>query len=103
MRRVVQTILGLVVGNASIANRLLDVLGQIQRGEVPVSAFAAAVECHASALEGLPREMLDRLSRLSVEAIRDDVSPLEAELMGLSSSDRALREAELLLQVLRDA
>lgn len=91
------------MSNASIASRLLDVLGQIQRGEVPVSAFAAAVECHASALEGLPREMLDRLSRLSVEAIRGDVSPLEAELMGLSPSDRALREAELLLQALLDA
>ena len=90
------------MSNASIAKRLLEVLGRVRRGEADVSAFADGVEVHGPALESLPPETLDRLYRLSVEAICEDVSPLETELLGFTHSDRSLREAEALLQTICD-
>ena len=88
------------MSNKAIAERLLEVAEGVLAGSLPSSAFADAVDVHAAAFEGLPRAWLDRLNRLSVQVLEEDVSPLEEDLLGLQSSRRSLIEAANMLRSL---
>ncbi|MBK8016121.1 MAG: hypothetical protein IPK20_04985 [Betaproteobacteria bacterium] len=89
------------MSNEAIAKRLLEVAEGVLRGTQPSSAFADAVDVHGSAFEGLPRAWLDRLNRLSVQVIEEDVSPLEEQLLGLRNSRASLQEAASMLRALQ--
>lgn len=88
------------MNNEAIAKRLLEVAEDVLGGSLPSSAFAEAVDVHAPALEGLPRAWLDRLDRLSVQVLNEDVSPHEENLLGLQHSRRSLIEAANMLRSL---
>lgn len=90
------------MSNETIAVRLLEVVRGALDGTLPVSAFANAVDAHAPAFEGLSHAWLDRLDALSVKAIEEDVSPVEAEVLSFQHSTESLKEAESMLNALCD-
>ena len=83
--------------NASIAARILEGIAAYESGRASASSVAESIELHESALESVPREIRDRLHRLSVMVIEQDVTPQEEELLGLSPSRQALIELKSLL------
>ena len=85
------------MSNESIAARMADTVAAYERGEAGAKAVADSVELHETALEGIPREIRDRLRRLSVDLICEDVTPLETEMLGWEHTRRALDELKALL------
>lgn len=88
------------MSNASIARRLLEMTDRYTSGALPASAIAAGLERHGPALEGVPQEVRDRLHALSVAVIAEDVSPLEAEQLGLANRRDALDALRRMLEQL---
>jgi hypothetical protein len=86
--------------NATIAHRVLEVVAAFARGEAPASAIAASLELHEPALEGVSRDVRDRLHALSVQVIREDVTVAEQELLGLEPRNDALLELRRVLEAL---
>lgn len=85
---------------------LLDIRNAIiafENGRGPASAVAQSVERYAPLLEGVSRDVRDRLHALSVLIIAQDVTPVEADMLGLAPSHAALDELKLLLQTLDDS
>jgi len=83
--------------NQSIASRVLEAVKRVEAGELPVSAIASSLEMHEPALEGVPRDVRDRLHKLAVDAIRQDVSAREREQLGIEGSRQALMELKAIL------
>jgi hypothetical protein len=70
------------VSNASIANRILEVLLAFESGKVPSFRVNQSIELHSSALEAIPRELLDELNQLGIKLHTEDYSEREREQMG---------------------
>ena len=85
------------MANESIAARIAEVVAAHERGDTGAKAVADSIELYEPALEGIPRAVRDELHRLSVELIREDVTPLEAEMLGWERTRRALDELKALL------
>jgi len=83
--------------NERIANRIAEVVAAFERGDVGATAVAESVELHEPALEGISREVRDRLHQLSVEVVKQDLSPLELEMLGLEPTREAVTALKLLL------
>lgn len=90
----------LQMSNTSIARRILEIADQYANGTAPASAIAAGLELHEPALEGVSRDLRDRLHALSVAVIHEDVSPLEAEQLGWVASRNSLSELQRVLREL---
>lgn len=90
----------LQMSNTSIARRILEIADQYANGTAPASAIAAGLELHEPALEGISRDLRDRLHALSVAVIHEDVSPLEAEQLGWIASRDSLSELQRVLREL---
>ncbi|WP_162995986.1 hypothetical protein [Acidovorax sp. 1608163] len=88
------------MSNTSIAERVLEIAEKYAAGIVPASAIAASLELHLSALEGISKEVRDRLHALSVLVIAEDVLPHEAEGLGLLPSRNSLSELQRILRQL---
>jgi hypothetical protein len=82
------------MSNISIAQRIFEIVAAYERGDVNVIAITQSIELHESALEGISREVRDRLHSLSVEIIYQDV---DDEMLGWTASREALNEIKLLL------
>jgi len=91
------------MSNINIVSRILEVVAAFERGEVGATAIAQSIELHEPALETVPREVRDRLHRLSVRAIEQDISPLEAETLGLCATKDAVNELIHTLETIRDS
>jgi hypothetical protein len=88
------------MSNTSIAKRILEIAEQYANGAAPANAIAASLELHEPALEGVSRDVRDRLHALSVAVIREDISPPEAEQLGWVASRNALSELQRILRQL---
>lgn len=86
------------MSNTSIARQILEITDQYANGTAPANAIAASLELHEPALEGVSRDLRDRLYALSVAVIHEDVSPLEAEQLGWVASRRSLLELQRILR-----
>jgi hypothetical protein len=83
--------------NQSIASRVLEIVKRVEAGELAVSAIASSLEMHEPALEGVPRDVRHRLHKLSVDAIKQDVSAFEHQHLGIDGSRQALMELKAIL------
>lgn len=89
------------MSNERIAVRIAEVVAAYERGEVGATAVTDSIELHEPALENVPRAVRDELHRLSLDLLRQDVSPLEAEMLGWEQTRRALDELKALLAIIR--
>jgi len=89
------------MSNAAIVSRILEVVAAFERGEVGATAIPQSIELHEPALEAIPREVRDKLHSLSVKAIEQDLSTLEAEMLGLCTTQDAVNELIHTLEVIR--
>lgn len=85
------------MSNKSVIDRILEIIEAFEHGDTCASAVAASVELHESALEAIPREVRDKMRALSVEVIKQDVTPIEEEMLGWKDSREALHELKSLL------
>jgi hypothetical protein len=83
--------------NRTIANRIAETIAAFERDELGATAIADSVDLHEPALEGVPRSLRDALHKFSVEAVRQDFSPLELEMLGLQPTREAVESLKLLL------
>lgn len=88
------------MSNTSIAERVLEIADKYATGLAPASAIAVSLELHLSALEGVPKDLQDRLHALSILVIAEDVSPQEAEELGLLPCSNSLSELRRILRQL---
>lgn len=88
------------MSNTSIAERVLEVADKYATGLAPASAIAASLELHLSALEGVPKDLQDRLHALSILVIAEDVSPQEAEELGMLPCSNSISELRRILRQL---
>lgn len=86
------------MSNKRIANRILEAVAAFERGDVGATAVAGSVELHEPALEGVSRVIRDRLHELSVEMIRQDLSLLEQEMLGVEPIREAAKALKVLLE-----
>jgi len=86
------------MSNTTIVQRIFEVVSAFERGDAGATAIAQSVEIHGPALEAVPRKVRDRLHKLSVMIIEQDVSPLEEKMLGLQASKEACAELKILLQ-----
>jgi hypothetical protein len=91
------------MSNATIINRISEVVIAFERGELGATAIAQSIELHEPALEMLPRELRDRLHKLSVQVLEQDLSPLEERMLGLRASRQALEELKAVLALICEA
>ena len=85
------------MSNKTIVNRIIEIIVAFEHGQTSASAVAASVELHEPALETIPREVRDKIHALSVKVIMQDVSSVEAEMLGWKSNNEALHELKSLL------
>ncbi len=85
------------MSNKAIINRILEIIDAFEHGDASALAVAASVELHEPALEAVSRAARDEMHALSVEVIKQDVSPIEEEMLGWESSREALHELRSLL------
>lgn len=88
------------MSNTSIAARILYVTDRYVTGDAPASAIAESLELHEPALEGVSREVRDKMQALAVAVIHEDVSPLEAAQLGFVHSYEALNDLQRILRSL---
>lgn len=86
------------MSNRSIATRIMEVVAAYEAKQVGASAIARALELHEPAFEALPRTVRDEMHHLSVQIIRDDVTPLEEAQLGFKSDGVAISRLRALLQ-----
>lgn len=86
------------MSNRTIAKRITEVIAAYERREVGAALVAESVELHEPALEGVSRTLRDTLHTLSVEVIKQDVSPLEREVLGLQPTREALEALKAVLR-----
>lgn len=89
------------MSNTAIVSRILEVVAAFERGEVGATAIAQSIELHEPALEAIPREVRDKLHRLSVKAIEQNLSTLEAEMLGLCATQDEVNELIHTLEAIR--
>ena len=89
------------MSNSAIAHRVLEVLAAFERGEASASAIAESLELHEPALEGIPRDLRDRMHSLSVQIIYEDVTPQEQALLGFEPSRCAFDELRRVLEAVK--
>jgi hypothetical protein len=86
------------MSNRAIVNRISEIVAAYERGEVGATAIAEGVELYEPALERVSRSVRDALHKLSVESIKQDLSPLELEMLGLQPTREAVKSLKLLLE-----
>lgn len=86
------------MSNATIASRMLEIVADFERGRLPSVAIAQCMELHEPALEGIERNVRDRLHKLSVQIIEQDISPIEEQMLGIQASRNAATELKELLK-----
>ena len=87
----------------SIATRVSEVIAAFERGEVSVLAVEESIELHEPALEAIPRETRDLLHNLSAKLVREDLSPVERELLGVQASQETLAKLKAVVAALLQA
>lgn len=85
------------MSNASIAQRILQTIAAYERGEVGSTSVADSIELHEPAFEDLKRDIRNHIHRLSLEIVKQDISPLEEEMLGWKASRSALEELKSVL------
>lgn len=90
------------MSNITIVNRILEVVAAFDRKEVSAIAIVQSIELHEPALEAVSRNIRDKLHLLSVQALEQDLSPFEEEVLGGCATTNAANELKTILGVIQE-
>jgi hypothetical protein len=92
------------LSNATVAARIIQVIEAYEHNEANSVAVEQSIDLHEPALERISEETRYMLRRLSAQVIREDLSPLELQTLGLEPTRKALVQLKsIILAIEQDA